>query len=81
MQVGFEVVDALAQDHGFSWNKKLEFNSLTASGVIHGQKALLCKPMAFMNVSGESVGPLSRCNSLRFVVLHSCVSPSEQVIL
>ena len=60
MQVGFEAVDSLAAEHGLSWDRKLNHKAVTAQGHIHGQRVVLCKPMTFMNVSGESVRPLAQ---------------------
>jgi peptidyl-tRNA hydrolase, PTH1 family len=60
MQVGFDAVDELAKVHGFAWSKKLAHKALTAEGFIHGVRIVLCKPMTFMNVSGESVAPIAK---------------------
>lgn len=64
MQIGFEVIDALAETNSIQWMKKLSHKAQVAHGRIQGQQVLLCKPMTFMNVSGESVGPLLRKYSL-----------------
>jgi PTH1 family peptidyl-tRNA hydrolase len=57
--VGFQVVDALAHAHklAFSGRKGL---ARIARGEIGGQPVILAKPQTFMNLSGKSVGRLSR---------------------
>ena len=57
--IGFMVVDAIADMVTHTpWReeKKAEICSFT----LEGEKILLVKPQTFMNVSGESVGPLMR---------------------
>ena len=51
--VGWHVLDALAQRHGLAF-AKTEKKALTASGQIAGQRVLLAKPQTFMNLSGEA---------------------------
>jgi PTH1 family peptidyl-tRNA hydrolase len=52
--VGFMVVDLIAEVHGFSpWTKK--FRGLIAEGRIGRHKILLLKPQTFMNLSGDCV--------------------------
>ncbi|MEO8396049.1 MAG: aminoacyl-tRNA hydrolase [Chloroflexota bacterium] len=55
--VGFRVVEKLAQKHGLSFDKT-EHHAQTASGTILGKRVLLAKPMTFMNESGNAVQPL-----------------------
>lgn len=52
--VGWGVLDELAQRHGLSFDKT-EKKSLTANGMIAGKRVLLAKPQTFMNLSGEAV--------------------------
>lgn len=52
--VGFEVVDALAEKVGISINKQ-KYKALIGEGVYNGEKLLLVKPQTYMNLSGESV--------------------------
>ena len=57
--IGFMVVDAIADSVPHTpWREeqKAEVCSIT----VNGEKVLLVKPQTFMNVSGESVGPLMR---------------------
>lgn len=57
--IGFMVVDALAEQYGFgAWKSK--FSGELCEGKIGGQKVILLKPQTFMNLSGESVGQLAR---------------------
>lgn len=48
--IGFRVVDALAQIHGASWRKR--DNMEVAEVSINGKTILLIKPQTFMNSSG-----------------------------
>jgi PTH1 family peptidyl-tRNA hydrolase len=55
--VGFWVVDQLAEDLGISFNIS-KFNGLIGEGRIGDEKVILVKPLTYMNLSGECVGPL-----------------------
>ena len=57
--VGFLVVDALAERLGVPV-QKLKHRALTNTVRLAGQKALLLKPVTFMNLSGEAVGDAAR---------------------
>ena len=52
--IGFMVVDAIADDHGFG-SEQAKFSGLARSGTIEGEKILILKPTTFMNKSGVSV--------------------------
>lgn len=52
--VGFDVMDALADKYNISISEK-KHKALCGKGVIEGQKVILAKPQTFMNLSGESV--------------------------
>lgn len=57
--VGFHVIDRLAQDLGVDgWRKWM--NSHVANTVVGDTRVLLVKPMTYMNLSGEAVQPLLR---------------------
>ena len=58
--VGFQVVDALAQAHGLAFSRRKDARARVAEGRIGHRLVLLAKPQAFMNLSGRSVGRLSR---------------------
>ena len=52
--VGFMVVDAIAEVHDFApWQQK--FRSLIAEGKIGNERILLIKPQTYMNDSGDAV--------------------------
>lgn len=52
--VGFDVMDALAEKYHISINEK-KHKALLGKGVINGQKVILAKPQTYMNLSGESL--------------------------
>lgn len=54
--VGFMVLDRLARRWGAEWKPDKKFKAEVAAG----PGVLLVKPQTFMNLSGESVGPLMR---------------------
>ena len=55
--VGFDVIDALAEKYHISINEK-KHKALLGKGVINGQKVILAKPQTYMNLSGESIHEL-----------------------
>ncbi len=55
--VGFDVMDALADKYNISISEK-KHRALCGKGVIGGQKVVLAKPQTYMNLSGESVAEL-----------------------
>lgn len=55
--VGFMVVDRLAETAGVNrWEKR--FKALIGRGRLSGEDVLFAKPQTYMNLSGESVGPM-----------------------
>jgi PTH1 family peptidyl-tRNA hydrolase len=54
--IGFLVLDALAEKHGASWQKKPDCQ--TADIEINGEKIMLVKPQTFMNSSGKVIPSL-----------------------
>lgn len=52
--IGFDVVDALADKYGISVIES-KHKALIGKGMVAGQKVILVKPLTFMNLSGESV--------------------------
>ena len=56
---GFLVADALSKRHRVPVNK-LKNRALTGVVELEGQKVLVMKPMTYMNLSGEAVGPTAR---------------------
>ncbi|XP_058091358.1 peptidyl-tRNA hydrolase, chloroplastic-like [Magnolia sinica] len=55
--VGFEMIDAIAQAEGISVGS-IQFKALFGKGSIGNVPVMLVKPQTFMNASGESVGSL-----------------------
>jgi PTH1 family peptidyl-tRNA hydrolase len=69
---GFMVVDRLAEDFGFSVDKR-KFETVYARGVIEQARAVVAKPMAFMNRSGAPVKKLAdffKISSENMLVIH-----------
>lgn len=70
--VGFRVVDAIQDRHGFSpWRAR--FQADIAEGTLAGEKCLLIKPTTFMNESGRAIGEAMRYYKLApadIVVFH-----------
>lgn len=57
--VGFHVVDLVAEAEGWTWSGK-QGKTLLADGLVNGEKVLLAKPQTFMNLSGPAVAELVR---------------------
>jgi len=55
--VGFMIADQLAARHNLKFSRMMN-KSIVALGEIAGYKVILAKPQTFMNLSGESVGPI-----------------------
>lgn len=55
--IGFAMIDALAEKYHISV-RDIKGRAMTGKGIINGQKALLVKPLTFMNLSGESIRSL-----------------------
>ncbi len=70
--IGFQIVDALAQAHGFSFTR-MEHRAQTAHGEIGTRRVILAKPQTWMNESGKAIAPLSRfykIDSARMLVIY-----------
>ena len=57
--LGFQTLDRLASRHGLVFDDRRK-NAEHASGRIRRRQVVLAKPQTYMNLSGESVGPLLR---------------------
>lgn len=60
--VGFMVLDEIAELLGISFKEEARFNALVAKGAYLGEKVVLAKPLTFMNASGEAVQRLLHFN-------------------
>ncbi len=70
--LGFLVVDRLAERHGIRVNRK-DSRALVGLGEIDGHAVMLAKPQTFMNLSGTSLAPLMEKHSIgtdRLVVIY-----------
>lgn len=56
--IGFRCVDALASKYAIALTK-LEQRAMVGTGTLASKRVLLAKPQTFMNVSGDSVAPLT----------------------
>ncbi|KAF8696095.1 hypothetical protein HU200_036985 [Digitaria exilis] len=55
--VGFEMIDAIAEAEGVSMSS-MQFKAMVGKGRIGDAPIMLAKPQTFMNASGESVGQM-----------------------
>ena len=53
--IGFRIIDSLAQDMGTEFKKVKSYYSLISRGTINNHKVMLVKPQTFMNLSGRAV--------------------------
>ncbi|KAJ6427927.1 hypothetical protein OIU84_023350 [Salix udensis] len=70
--VGFEMIDAFSESVGISMNIPL-CKALFGEGFVGDAPVLLAKPQTYMNLSGESAGPLAAYYKLplnRVIVFH-----------
>ena len=52
--IGFDVIDAIAEKSDIVVGEK-KHKAVIGKGIVAGQKAVLVKPLTYMNLSGESV--------------------------
>ena len=69
--VGFDVIDVLADRHNISVSKE-KFKGICGEGIIENKKVMLLKPSTYMNLSGESI--LEAANFYK-------LSPNEIIII
>ena len=62
--IGFDVLDVLANRLDVSFKRDKTFISDIASTFVDGEKVLLVKPLTFMNDSGKAVKPILAYNGL-----------------
>jgi len=53
--VGFDVVNLLAERHGGTWVLRTRFEAAITEIVVHGKHVTLLKPLTYMNLSGRAV--------------------------
>ncbi len=58
--VGFIVLDLLADRLNGTWRSERRFNALAARARVNGENLILAKPQTYMNSSGQSVASLLR---------------------
>ncbi|KAI5070605.1 hypothetical protein GOP47_0014948 [Adiantum capillus-veneris] len=56
--IGFEMIDVIAQTEGIKLNT-IQQKALTGKGFIGPTQVLLAKPQTYVNLTGQSVGPLA----------------------
>ncbi|KAF9596561.1 hypothetical protein IFM89_012292 [Coptis chinensis] len=56
--VGFDMIDVLAKSHGISMDR-VHCKAIFGQGLISDVPVFLAKPQTYMNLSGESAGPLA----------------------
>ena len=57
--LGFRVIDALAQAHNTNWKRSKRFQALVSRVEMSGRPILLVKPQTYMNESGRSLRALA----------------------
>lgn len=70
--LGFLVVDRLAEQHGIRVTRK-DSHALIGVGEIERHRVMLAKPQTYMNLSGTAVGPLMEKHAIgreRLVVVY-----------
>ncbi|HHU50127.1 MAG: aminoacyl-tRNA hydrolase [Caldicoprobacterales bacterium] len=80
--IGFYVLDLLAQAHGISLNR-IKHKAIVGEGFIGDQKVVLAKPQTFMNQSGESLLALKqwyKTDIERIIVIYDDVDLDSGVI-
>ena len=77
--LGFMVVDALAEKHRCDWRSNRR-KAMTCELTLAGRHALLVKPQTYMNLSGAAVVPIlatSGMSAQRLVVIHDDLDLAE----
>ncbi|GAV80129.1 Pept_tRNA_hydro domain-containing protein, partial [Cephalotus follicularis] len=70
--VGFEMIDAFAEAQGMKLNT-VKCKAVFGQGFVGDAPVVLAKPQTYMNLSGESIGPLAAYYKLpldRVIVFH-----------
>ncbi|KAI9075751.1 hypothetical protein K1719_042237 [Acacia pycnantha] len=70
--VGFEMIDAFSESHGIAMDT-VHCKALFGQGIVGEVPVFLAKPQTYMNLSGESAGPMAAYYKLpldRVLVIH-----------
>ena len=70
--IGFDIVDLMAQRLNAGWTTSKNFRACTAKTTCNGSQLLLVKPQTFMNLSGTSIALILRyfrCKPADFTVI------------
>lgn len=82
--VGFMAVDVISDRHNFSsFSEKAKLKSQIATGEIGGSKVVLCKPLTYMNLSGEAAQLVSHFYKIlpeNIIVIHDDIDLDFAVI-
>lgn len=62
--IGFEVIDLVAREHGIRLKVSRKFLAKTGEGEIAGKRVALLKPTTYVNLSGETVFKFLNYNNL-----------------
>lgn len=73
--IGFHVVDALAQAGGANWRDEPRYRAHTTTVTLENRPVLLAKPQTYMNASGRAVGEI--CRYLKLQPAEICVVYDE----
>lgn len=57
--VGFDTIDCLVEKHKIPQGG-VKFNAMYGKGIIGGEKAILMKPLSYMNLSGSPIRDMAR---------------------
>lgn len=89
--VGFEVIEVLARRHGIPLTARRNllprrnFKAVYSEGSLVGQRAILARPMTYMNLSGEAVAALAHFYKIApqdiLVILDDVAIPLGQIRL
>ena len=66
--MGFDTVDCLVEKHNIPQGG-VKFNAMYGKGIIGGEKAILMKPLSYMNLSG---GPIQEMSGYFKIDPHPC---------
>lgn len=81
--VGFAVIDMLAEKYGIQVNE-LKHRGLIGKGVVAGEKVLLVKPVTYMNLSGECIREVLQYYRIDgekdLIVIHDDISLEQGMI-